>query len=111
MALKLEGFEQKFCFAVPEGNIQLLAQLNEGLAIISLNGTYNLLYEKWFAPIFPKPQVAFSDLLKQLLFIIVPLLLFLMIFGVWYLRRLVTKRTYYLQLEIQQRKQVEKELQ
>ena len=111
MALKLEGFEQKFCFAVPEGDKQLLAQLNEGLAIISLNGTYNLLYEQWFAPILPKPQVPFSELVKQLLFTIVPLLLFGMLFGLWYLRRLVTYRTQYLQLEIHQRKQVEKKLQ
>ncbi len=111
MALKLEGFEQKFCFAVPEGNKQLLAQLNEGLAIISLNGTYNLLYEKWFAPILPKPQVTFGELVKQTLSILVPLLLFLMIFGLWYLKRLVARRTQYLQLEIHQRKQAEKELQ
>jgi ABC-type amino acid transport substrate-binding protein len=111
MALKLEGFEQKFCFAVPEGNKQLLAQLNEGLAIISLNGTYNLLYEQWFAPILPKPQVTFGELVKQTLSILVPLLFFIMFFGLWYLKRLVTKRTQYLQLEIHQRKQAEKELQ
>ena len=44
----LSGFEQKFSFAVQEGNKELLAQLNEGLAIVIENGTYELLYEKWF---------------------------------------------------------------
>jgi hypothetical protein len=32
VVLKLEGFEQNFCFAVQEGHSQLLSQLNEGLA-------------------------------------------------------------------------------
>lgn len=53
MAVKLEGFEQKFCFAVPEGNKQLLAQLNEGLAIISLNGTYNSLMKNGLRRFYP----------------------------------------------------------
>jgi len=110
MALKLEGFEQKFCFAVPEGNKQLLAQLNEGLAVISLNGTYNSLYEKWFAPILPAPQVPFSQLVKQVISILIPLLLLVTFFGLWYLKRLVAQRTKHLGLEIQQRKEVEKEL-
>jgi ABC-type amino acid transport substrate-binding protein len=45
---KLSGFEQKFCFAVKEGDKELLAKLNEGLAIVSENGKYNELYQKWF---------------------------------------------------------------
>jgi len=46
--LSLEGYEQKFSFAVKEGNKELLAKLNEGLAIISENGIYEELYIKWF---------------------------------------------------------------
>ena len=46
--VSLEGFEQKFCFAVKEGDKELLAKLNEGLAIISENGIYEELYLKWF---------------------------------------------------------------
>ncbi len=46
--VSLEGFEQKFSFAVQEGNKELLAKLNEGLAIVSENGTYESLYLKWF---------------------------------------------------------------
>jgi len=46
--VSLEGFEQKFSFAVKEGDKELLALLNEGLAIVSENGTYEALYIKWF---------------------------------------------------------------
>jgi PAS domain S-box-containing protein len=109
-ALKLEGFEQKFCFAVPEGNQQLLSLLNEGLAIISLNGTYNTLYEKWFSPILPRPQVPVGQTIKQTVSIIVPLLLLFTLLGLWYLNCLVTRRTKYLELEIEKRKSIEGEL-
>jgi PAS domain S-box-containing protein len=105
--LKLEGFEQKFCFAVPEGSQQLLSLLNEGLAIISLNGTYNTLYEKWFAPILPKPQVPVSQTIKQIISIIGPLSLLFTLLGLWYLNCLVAKRTRYLELEIEKRKSIE----
>jgi diguanylate cyclase (GGDEF)-like protein/PAS domain S-box-containing protein len=46
--VSLDGFEQKFSFAVIEGDKELLALLNEGLAIVSENGTYESLYVKWF---------------------------------------------------------------
>lgn len=42
------GFSQKFSFAVQKGYSDLLSQLNEGLALTKSNGTYNLIYEKWF---------------------------------------------------------------
>ncbi len=44
----LQGFEQKFSFAVKEGDKELLALLNEGLAVVAENGTYEALYTKWF---------------------------------------------------------------
>lgn len=46
--VSLQGFEQKFSFAVKEGDKDLLAKLNEGLAIVSENGTFETLYLKWF---------------------------------------------------------------
>lgn len=45
----VDGFHQDFCFAVPEGNKQLLALLNEGLSRIFANGTYDVLHARWFA--------------------------------------------------------------
>lgn len=109
-ALKLDGFEQKFCFAVPKGNQQLLSTLNEGLAIISLNGTYQTLYEKWFAPILPKPQLTLRGLLKNLIYILVPALLILTLSGVWYLKQLVGQKTRILEQEIRERRRIESEL-
>ena len=44
----LHGFEQKFCFAVKNGDKELLSLLNEGLSIIISNGTHERIYKKWF---------------------------------------------------------------
>ncbi|MFC1748099.1 transporter substrate-binding domain-containing protein [Pseudomonadota bacterium] len=43
----LKGFRQDFCFAVTEGNKELLSILNEGLAVIITDGTYQTLRDKW----------------------------------------------------------------
>ncbi len=45
----VEGFQQDFCFAVREGNRQVLSLLNEGLALVFADGTYRRLHAKWFA--------------------------------------------------------------
>ncbi|MCF8128127.1 MAG: transporter substrate-binding domain-containing protein [Deltaproteobacteria bacterium] len=45
----IEGFKQDFCFAVHEGDREILALLNEGLAIVVADGTYRHLHSKWFA--------------------------------------------------------------
>jgi diguanylate cyclase (GGDEF)-like protein/PAS domain S-box-containing protein len=42
------GLTQKFSFAVHKGDAELLAKINEALAIIKANGTYDKLHEKWF---------------------------------------------------------------
>jgi PAS domain S-box-containing protein len=42
------GFAQKFSFAVHKGNAELLAKINEGLALTKASGVYDKLYEKWF---------------------------------------------------------------
>ncbi|MGD9947225.1 MAG: transporter substrate-binding domain-containing protein [Desulfobulbus sp.] len=110
VTMKLEGFEQKFCFAVSKGNQHLLSLLNEGLAILYLNGTYNRLYEKWFTPILPQPEIPLSGLIKQSLHLLIPILFLLTLIGLWYLRRLVAEKTQYLQEEIKQRKLIENEL-
>ena len=66
-ALKAKaGFSQKFAFAVPEGQSELLGKLNEGLAITKSNGTYNALYDKWFG-VYEVKEVGLSYLLKYLI--------------------------------------------
>ena len=47
----LTQFKQSFCFAVPKGDSELLAILNEGLAIVTQDGTFHQLRHKWFAPL------------------------------------------------------------
>jgi len=42
-------FRQDFCFAVQEGHKELLAILNEGLALVMADGTFRRLQTKWFA--------------------------------------------------------------
>ncbi len=43
----LEDFKQEFCFAVTEGDREVLAILNEGLAIVMADGTFRRLYQRW----------------------------------------------------------------
>ena len=47
----LKDFVQNFCFGVREGDKDLLAVLNEGLAIVNADGTFRRLYDKWFSPL------------------------------------------------------------
>jgi PAS domain S-box-containing protein len=42
-------FRQDFCFAVTEGDKELLSLLNDGLAVAIANGTLRQLQTKWFA--------------------------------------------------------------
>jgi diguanylate cyclase (GGDEF)-like protein/PAS domain S-box-containing protein len=75
-------FAQKFSFAVHKGDAELLAKINEGLALVKANGTYDKLYEKWFGVYEDKaPQ-------SRLLEVLIPIvLLFLAILLVVFYRR------------------------
>ncbi|MGE4291105.1 MAG: transporter substrate-binding domain-containing protein [Desulfovibrio sp.] len=92
----LQGFEQKFCFAVRDGDWELLAALNEGLAIIIANGTYDELYHKWFGPILPPPPLSMRQILKISVVVAVPVLLVLALSGLLLLRREVRRKTAFL---------------
>ncbi|SEH04377.1 transporter substrate-binding domain-containing protein [Candidatus Venteria ishoeyi] len=57
--LKITGpniavYGRGYCFAVKEGDITLLAHLNQGLSIIKANGKYDEIYDKWFGVIDPR---------------------------------------------------------
>ncbi|MEM9492763.1 MAG: ATP-binding protein, partial [Myxococcota bacterium] len=43
----LPEFVQKFCIAVRKGDDELLAAVNEGLALIKQKGIYDQIYEQW----------------------------------------------------------------
>ncbi|MFP4316742.1 MAG: PAS domain S-box protein [Desulfovibrionales bacterium] len=52
----IQGFRQDFCFAVKEGNRELLALLNEGLARVMLDGTFRALHSKWLGNDMPSSR-------------------------------------------------------
>ncbi len=84
----LKGFEHKLCFAVKEGDKELLAKLNEGLAIVSANGTYDELYKKWF-PFLLDTTPTIWEALQSMLVVIIPVVIVLLVFAVLYTRRQV----------------------
>lgn len=57
----LSEYEVRHCFAVHRGNGPLLAQINEGLAILQRTGEYRRIYDKWFgryeSQVFTREQV------------------------------------------------------
>ncbi len=88
-----------YCFAVTQGNTQLLAQLNEGLSLIMSNGQYDMIYNLWFNKWEKKSIV--REYLVRGLFIILGILI---IFGIlvswsWSLKRTVRLATEDLRLE------------
>ena len=103
----LTGFEQKFCIAVRNDDKELLALLNEGLTLVIADGTYGELYSKWFGPILPPSLVPLSQTLKHLFYILGPVLIILTIFGLWYLKREVARKTLGLQEKIKEQKMAE----
>ena len=88
----LNGFEQKFCFAVKDGNKELLAKLNEGLTIVSTNGTFDKLYVKWF-PFLVDNTPSFKEIAETSLAVILPILLVTWIVTLVYIRRKIKTRT------------------
>jgi diguanylate cyclase (GGDEF)-like protein/PAS domain S-box-containing protein len=83
------GFTQKFSFAVHKGNADLLAKINEGLALTKPSGTFDALYEKWFRP-YEEKQATFWEVFWYLS----PIILILLCFAAYefYKRRIENKR-------------------
>jgi PAS domain S-box-containing protein len=48
--IDINDFQQNFCFAVTEGNKDLLELINEGLSVVIANGSFDRLHWKWFEP-------------------------------------------------------------
>lgn len=105
----LHDFRQDFCFAVREGDKKLLSRLNEGLAIIIANGTFDRIHKKWFSPFLHK-ELTFKDIWKYVLYLITPILVAMALVSIVLLRIQVKRKTNSLVQEIDKRKQVESEL-
>lgn len=102
----------KFCFAVREGDSELLARLNEGLFVVHETRKYDEIYNKWFG-ILEREAVSFRQMMRYAAFVLIPVIgLFLALaFWSWSLRRQVKNRTEQLNAELSQRKRSEEALQ
>lgn len=100
-------YPRKYCFAVREGNSDLLAVLNDGLVLVRENGTYDRLYAKWFGQV--RGNTFGFYLWRILLFMLLPILVITAIVLSWIitLRRQVRQRTEELNRELQERTSVE----
>ena len=102
---------REYGFVVAKGNDSLLANINVGLQVVKKNGTYAQLFNKWITP--PQPK---SVLVKTIIYWgIIIILVILFIIGIVYLwikslKRLVLKKTYELNQEIQEHIKTENEL-
>ncbi len=71
---------QVFCFAVRAGDKKLLATLNEGLAMITADGTLQRLREQWLGPLLEESTLPWDQILT---IIVVSLLVAGAVFWLW----------------------------
>lgn len=104
----VEAYNRPFCFAVKKGNQEVLERLSQGLIIVKATGQYDELYQKWFGT-FDQPGLSGTTVLKYLgwiilLFSVIGATLLLWSFS---LKKQVALRTKSLEMEMQERRQVE----
>lgn len=102
---------QRYGYAVKKGNLTLLSQMNEGLAILRKTGRYNQIYNKWLGVLEPE-HIHWRTFFKYGAVVVVPLVLLLGGFALWSrtLHRQVLVRTADLTREVTERKHAEEEL-
>ena len=101
---------RKYCFAVRQGDENLLGLLNEGLVIIRKTGIYDQIYSKWFGAY--EKRNARAEIINYLIWVLVPVVALLgLVFGwAWSLRRTVASKTRKLVDELAERKRAEEAL-
>ena len=97
--IQIPQFRQDFCFAVQEGNKELLNKLNEGLSIIIANDTFNAIQLKWFGTA-AKRELDIKDILRMTVYIFIPLFIIMLVISIFLLKRKVKQKTQYLENEI-----------
>lgn len=80
------GYEVRYCYAVQAGDRELLAKINEGLAILVRTGRFNRIYQKWFGHLEPTGYTALEVMMAVALGLVVALLVTL--WAMWRLRRM-----------------------
>lgn len=100
-----------FSFAVREGDTELLAHLNEGLAILKKTGQYQAIYDKWLGVLEPA-RVSWEKVLQYGAMTLVPLLLLLTGTVLWSrtLQRKVAQRTEELAQQVAEKERALEEL-
>lgn len=101
----------EYCYAVKEGNAELLARIGEGLAISKNTGDYSVVYDKWLGALEPR-GVQVSTIVQYAAIVLIPLLIILIGSLLWSraLKKRVARRTWELEREIAVRKMAEKNL-
>ena len=99
----------KYGYAVKKGDAELLARLNEGLAILKNTGRYQEIYDTWLGVLEPR-GISFIGSLKLSMVVVGPLLLIMGGILMWnrMLKREVANRTREIQLQEQQLIQADK---
>jgi signal transduction histidine kinase/CheY-like chemotaxis protein len=90
--IRLKDFQQKFCFAVKEGDKELLGKLNEGLAIVSASGRYQEIYDKWF-PFLIDKGISVKQLTLYIMITVVLMSIIFLVFSLLMIKREVTLKT------------------
>jgi PAS domain S-box-containing protein len=101
----------QYCYAVKDGDAELLAHLSEGLAITKKNNEYSALYNKWLGVLEPRGVPA-RTIIKYAAIVLIPLVIILMGSILWshILRKEVARRTEALEKEIAVRTRTEETL-
>lgn len=102
---------EKYSFAVQRGNAELLARLDEGLAILKKTGRYDAIHHQWLGVLEPQ-GVGFATIFKYggIAFLAVVLVLGAALLWSRSLQRVVAQRTASLAREVAERKRSEEEL-
>ncbi len=97
-----------YCFAVVDGDEELLRALNEGLAVVKATGRYQAIQDKWLGVLEPRGW-SWRRALRLAAWIVVPslFLLALAVIQAWILRRRVRQRTQQLEEELVERRRAE----
>jgi len=100
-----------YCYAVPQGDEELLALFTEGLSILKAKGTYHEIYDRWLGQ-YQEKRYTWSEIARYASYFLVPGLLLLFIIFLWnrMLRKKVHKKTLSLQQEMAERKRLDEEL-
>lgn len=81
------GADRAFSFAVQRDDVDLLATLNEGLAVCKANGTYDALYDQWLG-VYDEQEISFLLVMRHIWpYVVGSLIVFLgLVIGLQYWR-------------------------